>query len=267
MYKTYRDTPRRVFSPCADLAIITAIAPGRDAHLAETAESVRELRAHLPIQWILVWDGEPTSQVDGTDVIVYGRHGSGIACTRNLALPHVAAPLVTSLDADDLIVVEGARAARDRLVADPSLGWVGLSRTFLDGSPTKHALARQRIFAPGELAESWSSPFLFHPNSVVMRSELLCGQGGWPAVASNEDLGLVLRMSEEAAGVLIPDVLTRYRVWDRQEVARSSYVEVKQLAFAYLETTLNARRHASGRPDVNAPDDPGEAFGRQQVIP
>lgn len=246
-----------------NLTIVTAIAPDRDEHLNETEQSVREARVHLDIQWIVVWDGEASRQIDEADVVLCGRRNSGIACTRNLALSHIAAPLVTSLDADDLIVVDGARAAHERLHADPTLGWVGLSRTFIDGSPTKHTLADEQFFGPGQLSESWRSPFLFHPNSVVLRTDLLRAVGGWPAVASNEDLGMVLRVSEEAAGAVTPEILTRYRVWARQEVARSSYVEMKRLAFDYIETTLNARRLSAGRGAVCAPADPGAAFGRE----
>ena len=250
-----------------DLTIVTAIAPDRDDHLGETEQSVHEARVHLDIQWVVVWDGEASRQIKEADVVLCGRRNSGIACTRNLALRHITAPLVTSLDADDLIVGDGARAAHARLHTDPALGWVGLSRTLIDGAPTRHTLAGEQHFGPGQLSESWRSPFPFHPNSVVLRTDLLRAVGGWPAVASNEDLGMVLRVSEEAAGLVIPDVLTRYRVWDRQEVARASYVEMKRLAFDYIETTLNARRLADGRDAVRAPADPGTAFGRERATP
>jgi len=85
--------------------------------------------------------------------------------------------------------------------------------------------------------------------------------GGWPALGVNEDLAAVLLVSEEYGGRAEPLVLTRYRVWDGQEVAAGSYPKDKATAFTVVEALLNARRHAAGRPPVHRPV-PGPAHGR-----
>lgn len=120
-----------------------------------------------------------------------------------------------------------------------------------------------QAFAPGELAEHWKAPFMFHPNSFIASTALVRRCGGWPGIATGEDLALVLRMSEEMGGEVLPAVLTRYRVWDKQEVAHSSYASTKKKAFGYIETVINAVRLWHGRSLVHAPSNPGGAFGRE----
>lgn len=249
----------------AVLSVVTAVAPDRDDYLTEAAASIRELRAELPVQWVVAWDGAATSELPDADVVVEGRPGSGIACTRNLTLAALTAPYVTVLDADDMLAVAGPVAACAAFDADPELGWVGLSRTFVDGAATKHTFADVRDFAPGEFAEVWQAPLMFHPNSVVLRTDVLRAVGGWPAVASNEDLGMILFASELTAGRKIPATLTRYRVWDKQEVGKEGYPRLKRYAFDYIEVVLNATRARCGRVPIVQPDNPGGAFGTMQV--
>lgn len=247
------------------VSVVTAVAPDRDDHVAEAAASIRYARTKIALQWVVVWDGGAQGALPGADVVLEGRAGSGVACTRNVALAALAAPYVTVLDADDMLVVDGLLAACAAFDADPELGWVGLSRKFPDGSATKHTFADSCDFSPGELAQAWQAPLMFHPNSVVLRTEVLQAVGGWPAVASNEDLGMILCASELAAGRKIPATLTQYRVWDKQEVGKASYVRSKQQAFAYIEVSLNALRARCGRAAVAAPANPGGAFGTMQV--
>lgn len=248
-----------------NITLITAVDPDRDDHLSDTAASVDSLRQFMSVQWIVVWDGNASRPVPDASVVLEGRAGSGIACTRNLALPFIASPFVAPLDADDLIEPAGANIALAELLHKEEIDWIGLSRTFLDGTPTHHSVRDTRSFEPGGLAESWTAPFPFHPNSVVVRSKLLRLAGGWPAIATNEDLGMILRVSELGGGKMIPDVLTHYRVWEKQEVARADYPVTKQLAFAYIMASLNELRASLGRASVSVPINPGGAFGRLEL--
>jgi hypothetical protein len=61
-------------------------------------------------------------------------------------------------------------------------------------------------------------------------------------------------------------VLTRYRVWDDQEVASDSYVRDKPSAFAVVEALVNAQRRRHRRTPVRRPS-AGPAHGRSAVRP
>ena len=99
----------------------------------------------------------------------------------------------------------------------------------------------------------------------MLRSSVLRRIGGWPAVAANEDLGMILLASEDSPGVILPEVLTRYRVWEGQEVAREDYRQIKKMAFCYIQAVLNQVRKDHARFPVEAPCDPGSAYGVQRV--
>lgn len=255
-------TEKSLYTKTMKLSIITAVAPDRADFLDETARSIDALREVIDVEWIVVWDGKPTRDVNA-DVVIHGREGGGISCTRNLGLGYATADYLTSLDADDLIVVEGVQRGLKAFETNPEIGWIGLSRTDIPGRATKHTVSGPQAFAPGELAEHWKAPFMFHPNSFIASTALVRRCGGWPGIATGEDLALVLRMSEEMGGEVLPAVLTRYRVWDKQEVAHSSYASTKKKAFGYIETVINAVRLWHGRSLVHAPSNPGGAFGRE----
>lgn len=247
------------------LSIVTAVSPQRAAFLPEAEASVRRLRDVMDIEWIVVWDGQASLSVEEATAVVEAGEPGGIAVARNMALPHLTSTFTTILDADDTIEVAGCVAAIEAFVEDPALGWIGLSRTFLDGCASKHTITQGERFKAGELAERWNAPFVFHPNSVVVRTELLLRCGGWPALKTNEDLAMVLAVSEEAGGMTVPEVITRYRVWDGQEVARPSYSMNKKAAFAYLQAVINARRREKHRSPIEQPREVGSAFGREAL--
>jgi len=215
----------------------------------------------MSVQWIVIWDGLAACELpEASDTIEAGRH-VGIACARNLGISHIQAPFVAILDADDLVVPSGCQTAAQALQSDASIGWVGLNRTFIDETPTRHWRDDPQTFRAGELATSWTAPFVFHPNSVMMRTSLLCQIGGWPAIPTNEDLGMVLVASEHMGGTFLPDVITRYRVWEKQEVSQHTYELAKMLSFSYIEVVVNAVRESLGRAPIRAPEHPGGAFG------
>lgn len=247
-----------------DLSIVTAVDPDRSDFLSEAAASVRRLRVELNAEWIVVWDGEAKFSVSDANVVIDGLRHGGVSATRNLALSHISSDLTTVLDADDVIVEDGCVSATNAFREAPGLGWVGLSRTFMDGMPSQHTLHSSETFLAGELSERWTAPFLFHPNSIMVRTSLLRSVGGWPALRSNEDLGMALSVSELAPGQTLPEAITRYRVWERQEVAKSQYSELKQSSFSFIESVINSRRADLGRQPIFSPRDAGGAYGRER---
>lgn len=231
-----------------------------------TAASVHATRRHLDpagieLEWIVCLDG-PATAPDNADHVVSWRVGRGVAAARNAALAAATGDWITPLDADDLLDPAGLLAAtHTAATAAGSVGWLGGNRLLTDGTRTPHWRDHPTDYRAGELAAHWTSPFPFHPNSVLIRRHTLLRSGGWPALGVNEDLAAVLLVSEAADGRTEPHVLTHYRVWDGQEVATPTYPHDKQTAFTAIEAILNARRAAAGRPPVHAPT-PGPAHGR-----
>jgi hypothetical protein len=261
------------------LSVLTPVAADRGRWLAEAGRSVQLGRdllatAGIEVEWVVCKDGAAGGGGDGDavaellaetlppDRLVGWRTRRGISAARNAALAAATGDWVAPLDADDEVDPDGVLAAATLVRGWPSgLGWLGCNRLLVDGSRTPHWRDEPQPFGAGQLAENWTSPFWFHPNSVLFRRDVLLGAGGWPALGVNEDLAAVLLVSEEYGGRAVPVVLTRYRVWDGQEVAGGSYQEDKATAFTVIEALVNARRSASGRPPVHHPV-AGPAHGR-----
>ncbi|MGL5830455.1 MAG: hypothetical protein ACRC0L_12935, partial [Angustibacter sp.] len=121
----------------------------------------------------------------------------------------------------------------------------------------------ERQWAPGELAEHWTAPLPFHPNSIVARKSAIQACGGWPALPANEDLLVALLLSERSFGASVPEVLTHYRTWQNQEVADGNYSKLKNISFSVIEGIVNASRHGQGRLPITRP----EAGGAYGVVP
>jgi len=168
------------------------------------------------------------------------------------------------LDADDELHGDGLAQILGTISAGDAAGWIATNRVFIGGEKTAHWFSTRRSWAVGELAQAWSAPFVFHPNSVLARRDLSLSCGGWPGLPVNEDLGWVLRMSEEAPGRAEPHATLSYGVWAGQEVSRDHYSDDKRLAFAAIEQMLNAERKRSGRAPIRMPADPGGAHGTRQ---
>ena len=252
---TLHSAPR----PCR-ISILTACLPERAEHLAAAATSVATVRAELSpltVEWVVALDGPGDADTSAADKVVRLPRRGGVSAARNAALRVAEGDLVTPLDADDMLDATGVLAAERALRRDDH-GWVGANRIMLgSGRRTAHWHG-PREWEAGEYAASWTSPSAFHPNSFVARRDLVLRCGGWPALTTNEDLLLVLRLSEEAAGRSIEEVLTHYRVWSGQVTTTGTYAHEKADAFLYIEQVINAVRARAGRPQVDRPS-PGRA--------
>ncbi len=249
------------------ISVLTPVGPGRDGWLADTAGSVRACRAvagacGVDLEWVVCLDGAPVPAglPLEPDRLVRLATGRGVSTARNAALAAATGDWVLPLDADDLLDDSGFdEVVRQVQRVHQGTGWLGFNRLLVDGGRTPYWIGAERSYAVGALAQSWTSPFPFHPNSAVLRRELILSIGGWPAML-NEDIAALLLVGEEAAGAVHPAVLTRYRVWDGQLTAATAYHPDKVTAFATMEAMVNARRRRAGRlpvvpPDVSEPRD------------
>jgi hypothetical protein len=248
------------------VSILTAVLPARGQYMAETDRSVADVKKEASkagwfVDWTVVIDGPgDIPALAAADSVLRLPERRGVSTARNLALGRASGDWIVPLDADDLLVADGFVEILSALPGDKDVGWLAANRVLMDGSRTPHWNPAPRRFEIGRLAECWTSPFPFHPNSIAMRTQLALALGGWPALPSNEDLGLVLLASEAARGFAVPGILTKYRAWSGQEVGTATYAAEKPLSLPVIASMVNAVRQANNRPQVSAPP-AGPAYG------
>ena len=249
------------------MTALTAVLPERAQYISETACSIQRAKtvvqqAGWTLNWIVVIDGpgEVASQYL-TDQVVRLPARQGISAARNVGLSKAESHWVFPLDSDDLLDADGLLKLLKTSSNEQNLVWLGANRLLLDGHRTAHWNRDPQRWTPGELATQWSAPFAFHPNSVIVNRNAALSVGGWPAVGVNEDLALVLLLSEIGDGGFDPAVLTHYRVWEKQEISASDYEEKKKIAFCVIQALVNARRALLHRGGIIAPC-PGAAHGK-----
>lgn len=246
---------------------MTAALPARCGYLQELERNVTVIKesarsAGWSVTWHVALDGPGQGPAVGADSITRLAARRGIAAARNAALNSVEANWVIPCDADDLIEVDGTVSLLKRISSiDPVIGWISANRMLPTGQRTAHWRSSETSWQPGQLSENWQTPFPFHPNSIVAETQLVWRCGGWPAVGVNEDMALCLLMSEHKSGLSVTEVLTIYRVWDGQEIAASSYLEDKRVAFESIQHMVNALRRDQGRSAVQRPET-GGAYGK-----
>jgi glycosyltransferase involved in cell wall biosynthesis len=251
------------------LTVLTAVDPDRAQWMPDTAASIATAGQAWPggLAWVLVVDGPgqlPDLELPpGTRVVRRVTQG-GPAAARNTGLPAVSTQWLLPLDADDLLDVEALPQLATELASIPAgTAAVAASPRFLDGTWTAHRIGERKWWSPRELEESWTAPFAFHPNCVLVDVDRLRSVGGWPAAGVNEDLALMLWLNRSSPILAVPEPLIRYRVSDEQMTASSWYPEAKQQAFAFIAGCVNADRAAHGLAPVRPPAKPGGGYARE----
>jgi glycosyltransferase involved in cell wall biosynthesis len=235
------------------VSVITACLPKAFDYLAAAAESIERARAQVSLEWILVLDGPTDEAVPGKpDHLIVMPRQRGVSVARNFGLAKASSSLLTNLDGDDEIDPKGLTAGIKALEENTALGWVALNRLLTTGEQTVHWHGPKEWEA-GEVAETWSAPMAFHSNTLVMRTSEVKKVGGWPALPACQDLALCLLLSERMPGASLEDVLIRYRSWDGQNTASSTFRTEQALAYSYIEDVVSFVRADYGREAVKAP--------------
>jgi hypothetical protein len=242
------------------LHLLTGVHQNLTEHLEATNRSVAELQDALrsrgvDVQWHVVMDGPGGPYEPPAAATSFHRAGRdiGVSACRNLALSATGGEgWVFRLDGDDEVDIPGWVA----LVDDPSFGaaeWHPTNLTDQHGQPTVHWFDQVRWWKPREVEESWTSPMPFHPNNVVVRTELALAVGGWPALRVNEDILWCFSLNDTTPCLALPHITLRYRRWEHQVVADANYLTDKQTAFALIAAVTNARRTRSGLDPITPP--------------
>ena len=120
------------------------------------AEAIASIRAQSrpPVEIIVVDDGSTDATVDvvrklGADIILVCQENRGVGSATSAGFARASAPVVATLDCDDLWAADKMEIQLSRLAAEPSLAGVfSHCRTFRHGTP----LAAQ---SPGEPSAGW----------------------------------------------------------------------------------------------------------------
>lgn len=238
--------------------LISVITPTHNPNADYLAAAYDSLLAQqMPARWAWEWlvqlDGEgelplpPAAFEDPRVKPDTGRHG-GPGTARNLALARSRGQLVRNLDSDDVLTPHALADAIDVLMSEPDIGWTtcraldlmpnGELVEFPDDAPA----GRLQI---GYVYDYWTThDYLLnvHPTTITIRRQLLLAIGGWMALPTSEDTGMMLAASELADGWFIPDFGLHYRQHADQITKADHHVNEKAARRSLVDERVRAIR-------------------------
>lgn len=248
------------------ISVITAV---HEPHLSFLDDAHESLAAQtLPQGWDWEWlvqvDGPGETTIgtrDRSRISVGGNRASGPAATRTMALARAAGGLVRTLDADDRLVPGALGRDIDVLTAYDDIGWTvgpavnlhpdGSTSGSVRGDPKAGRLPR------GWLLETWAeagwSHLPVHPATMCVRTDLLVMLGGWMALPTSEDTGLLLAASQLRDGWFHEEPAILHRRHPGQVTADADHRDPAQ---SELRRRLIVARAAALATTVTTPDRP-----------
>jgi glycosyltransferase involved in cell wall biosynthesis len=234
------------------LSIITPVNFHAADHLAAAFASIRA--QHLPADWEWEW----LVHIDGGDAPAWllatdddrirlsaDPRNHGPATIRNMLLSRALGSHVKVLDADDQLA--RSALARDLAVIDrfDHITWVtsrardlredGALVEFANG-PTPGLVARGSVF---HYWQTHGFRLPVHPATLFAHRETVVALGGWTAVATSEDTGLVLALNCSEPGYFIGECGLTYRKWAKQLTAQDEHLSAQQ---SQMRAALISRR-------------------------
>lgn len=210
------------------ISIITPVLGTKAQHLGEACQSVtdQELPPGWELEWLVQQDGPDGDAVSGlpsepwisaSASVAWG----GPAIARNLALGRATGELVKVLDADDMLCPRALWRDIEVLEEHQDVHWT-VSRAlnyladdslsqFEDNPPP--GLLDQQAFM--DYWEQHGEPSI-HPATLCVRRSTLLNLGGWMALPTSEDTGLVLALNATTYGSFIGQTGLLHRRWANQ---------------------------------------------------
>ena len=207
-----------------DVSVLTPLHRPVGAWLLELHASLDAQRG-VAWEWVVQVDGdaallEQVPEAIRSDPRVAAQANGGWfgqSVTRNLALVRCRAPLLQTVDGDDVLEPRALDVAARRLNDERDLGFVfGRTRDLTaDGGLVegKNLYPQGRI-EPGVLARDWEerggSCSIVVP-SVMWRTAVVDARAGWPASIAGMDVLLLLSVAAEHPGFALGEYTYRYR--------------------------------------------------------
>jgi glycosyltransferase involved in cell wall biosynthesis len=194
--------------PSPQVSVLTPVHRPVPAFLSELYASLCEQSA-VGWEWVLQVDGGRSLLRRIPDAIRADPRVSpeangrwfGQAVTRNLALARVRAPLIQTVDADDVLLPGALLAGAAALEREPDLAFAfGRTLEFgADGAraPGKNVYAPGRL-EPGVLVKDWErrgGSCSIVVASAMWRTACVDAYGGWPASVAGTDVLLLLAVA------------------------------------------------------------------------
>ncbi|MBA2714715.1 MAG: glycosyltransferase [Rubrobacteraceae bacterium] len=224
--------------------VITVVTPVHAPSIPYLSEAYESLRSQvLPGAWSWEWavqlDGLHPADVPKLDVLttdprvtVCTNRAGGPGVARTATLARTSGALVRALDADDRLLPGALKRDIETLCQDPSLGWVASKALDLlpDGTMTEWEFedpADGRLPVGSVLAywssHGWLLPIL--PGTICIRRDLLLALGGWMALPTSEDTGMLMAANEISDGYFITDPSLAYRQHNGQVTGRADHLD------------------------------------------
>lgn len=256
---TATDPTQRDFAP--EFSIIVAVY-NSERYLAETLRSF-QAQTLKQFEVVMVNDGS----TDGSPQIaeqfcredsrfrLYSTPNQGISATRNLAVQHSSAPWIAVCDGDD--TWEPDKLERQ---AEYIRSWAAREDETLTGVGT----AGDLITSTGDFISTVTLHYRPWPelladetkmlqlnvinSSAVFRRDIFLNIGGYREdYTPTEDLDLWVRLAEQGAFVNMPDLLTHYRMHDKN-LSRTRYARMIECA---KRVRVNSARRGAGLPELD----------------
>ena len=155
-------------------------------------------------------------------------HNQGAALTRNMLVSRSSGTYLKVLDADDQLAPGVLSRDLAVVTAHPEVMWVtSRARDLLDdgtlvefpGAPAPGLLEVGSVFRAWMAARL---PVLDPPGDPVRRAGAVLALGGWTAVSTSEDTGLLLALNCREQGFFSDEVGLTYRKWPKQLTGQAS---------------------------------------------
>ncbi|MGW1270082.1 glycosyltransferase family 2 protein [Streptomyces sp. NPDC002491] len=218
------------------ISVLTAVHEGARPFLSAAYASLtaQELPPGWSWEWCVQEDGSDVAAKDALEnptdprIRIGASRKGGPAVTRTMAFARSTGPLVKVLDADDELTAGALARDIAALEADASIGWT--TSRVVDLMPDGSLLGFEGDPAPGVIPQGdvlshWRDHHRpqVHPATLCARRDLITLLGGWMALPSSEDTGLLTALSVLAPGYFISETGLRYRKHEAQSTAHPEH--------------------------------------------
>lgn len=216
--------------------VITVVTPVHAPNLAFLPEAYASLLdQQLPHGWTWQWlvqqdgDSSQTAMLPNDDRVSFGSTAQsyGPAVARTTALTRATGELVRNLDADDRLLPGALSRDIEILAKEPHIGWTtSRALDLLPNGETKsweQDELKQGVIERGEVLRfwrehNWMLPVV--PGTLCIRRDLLLALGGWMALDTSEDTGLIIAANAVSAGYFLDTPSMLYRKHPAQTTAQ-----------------------------------------------